>query len=143
MAYATICVEIKASLDIPRSVDAELRDSSLVSVYVDIMWLLAKCSKCSVFGHGDKVSPKNTLEARTSNPTKVWIPKVQKVTEEGKLRGMPEFRVEARKNEFDNVIEEDMMVVNFIKPLVNAKARSLKNICYFRLCHRKDKISLI
>ena len=136
-------MEIEASLDIPQSVDVELRDSCLVSVYVDIMWLPTKCSKCSIFGHRDKVSPKNTLEARTSNPTKVWIPKVQKVTEEGNSRGMPEFRVEVRKNESDNLIEKDMVVVNFIKPLVNAKSRSLKNICYFRLCHTKDKISLI
>ena len=125
LAYAKVCVEIEASLDIPGNFDVKLWDGSLVSVYVDIPWLPTKCSKCSIFGHGDKVYPKNTLEAETSNPTKVWIPKVQKVSEKGKLVGMSEFGVEARKNESDNVIEKDMVVVNSIKPLVNAKSWSL------------------
>ena len=36
LAYVKVCVEVEASLDIPRSIEVELRDGTFVSVSMDI-----------------------------------------------------------------------------------------------------------
>ena len=54
LAYARVCVEVEASMDIPKRIEVELRDGKSVTVNVEIPWMPAKCSKCEIFGHGDK-----------------------------------------------------------------------------------------
>ena len=54
LAYAKVCVEMEASMDIPSNIEVELQDCKLVIVHVKIPWMPTKCSKCGIFGHGDK-----------------------------------------------------------------------------------------
>ena len=58
-------------------------------VQVEIPWMLAKCSKCGIFGHRDKTCTQRPIGQAT---TKVWVPKDQKVTNEGKNNGGEEER---------------------------------------------------
>ena len=69
MAYAKICVEIEASLEIPRFIEVELRNGSIATITVDIPLLPQKCSHCCIFSHTDKSSPRKPTEV------KVWVPK--------------------------------------------------------------------
>ena len=44
VAYAKVCIEIEVGLDVPRSIKVELKDGSVVSVYVEVPCMPAKCS---------------------------------------------------------------------------------------------------
>ena len=70
LAFAKICVEMEAASTIPRFIDVKMRDGSYVSVSVDVPWFPHKCSKCSIFGHTDKVCTK-----KAEIPVKVWVAK--------------------------------------------------------------------
>ncbi|XP_022728830.1 uncharacterized protein LOC111284435 [Durio zibethinus] len=70
-AYAKICVEMRAALEVPRTIDVELRDGSLVSVKMEIPWMPQKCSHCCIFGHSYKTYPSKPMTVAT----KVWRPK--------------------------------------------------------------------
>ena len=72
LAYAKVCVEVEASMEIPSSIEVELRDGASISVRVEVPWIPAKCSRCGIFGHGEKVSPRKPVE-----PAKRWIPKAK------------------------------------------------------------------
>ena len=39
LAFAKVCVEVEAAIEIPRFIEVELRDGSLVQVQVDILWM--------------------------------------------------------------------------------------------------------
>ena len=54
LAYAKACVEIEATLEIPCSIEVELK--------YGIPWLPAKCSHCCIFGYRDKTCPKRPVE---------------------------------------------------------------------------------
>ena len=43
VAYAKVCIEIKAGLDVPRNIKEELRDGSVVLVNVEVPWMPAMC----------------------------------------------------------------------------------------------------
>ena len=81
LAFAKMCVQIEASMEVPRSIEVALKNGT-VHVNVVISWLPMKCSTCCVFGHGDKFCPQKT----ESVPVKVWMPK--KVEKEGKDAGV-------------------------------------------------------
>ena len=66
---AKVCIKIEVGLDVPRSIKVELRDGSMVSVYVEVPWMPAKCSQCGIYGHNDKGYPEKQIGP--SNPTKI------------------------------------------------------------------------
>ena len=57
LAYAKICVEIEASKNIPKRIEVELGNGSVISISVEVLWLPPKCSRCCIFGHVDKSCP--------------------------------------------------------------------------------------
>ena len=71
LAFAKICVEVEASKDIPRSIEVEMKEGSVVSVFVDVPWYPQRCLQCETYGHGDKFCPKK----KGVVPAKVWVPK--------------------------------------------------------------------
>ena len=75
LAFAKVCVEVEAAMEIPRFIEVELRDGSLVQVQVDILWMHIKCSQCKIFGHEDKICPRKVVK----EAVKAWVPK--KVTQ--------------------------------------------------------------
>ncbi|XVF45641.1 hypothetical protein PTKIN_Ptkin02bG0223100 [Pterospermum kingtungense] len=53
LAFARVCLEIKADQEIPNSIDLVLRNK-LVHVQVSVPWLPLHCSKCKIFGHANQ-----------------------------------------------------------------------------------------
>ena len=71
LAFARVCVEVDASVEVPRSIEVEMKNGHRVHVNVSIPWMPAKCSHCKIFGHSDKdCSSKPDIQ-----PRKVWMPK--------------------------------------------------------------------
>ena len=50
LAFAKVCVEVDAGMEIPRFLEVELRNGSIVQVQVDIPWMPIKCSQCKILG---------------------------------------------------------------------------------------------
>ncbi|XVE88838.1 hypothetical protein DITRI_Ditri19aG0100900 [Diplodiscus trichospermus] len=84
LAYAKLCVEVDVNVEIPRTINVQMKDGHLVTIFVEVPWHPQKCNMCSTFGHKNKVCPKQ------SNETKMWVPK-KKVDE----------TVEAKKESVD------------------------------------------
>ena len=89
LAFAKICVEIEASLEIPKIIELEMGNGSIVSAHVEVPWYPPKCSRCSIIGHIDKACPYKPVET----VAKVWKPKhamlmreVREDKDEGKNR---------------------------------------------------------
>ena len=57
LSYAKIYVEIEASKEIPKSIEVELGNGSVISISVEVLWLPPKCSRCCIFLHVDKSRP--------------------------------------------------------------------------------------
>ena len=72
LAFAKICVEVDASMEIPKFIEVKRRNGSMITIFVDVPWWPSKCSHCRIFGHVDRSCPKKANIAST----KVWIPKV-------------------------------------------------------------------
>ena len=71
LTYAKICVEIEASKNIPKSIEVELGNGSVISISVEVPWLPPKCSRCCIFRHVDKSCPCKPIAV----VAKVWKPK--------------------------------------------------------------------
>ena len=71
LAFAKVCVEIDAGMEIPRFLEVELRNGSTVHVQVDIPWIPIKCSHCKIFGHADKACSRKVMKEVAT----VWVPK--------------------------------------------------------------------
>ena len=69
LAYIKVYVDVTASMNIPCSIEVELRNGNSVTVNVEIPWMLVKCSQCRIFGHGDNFCPMKKLV------TQAWIQK--------------------------------------------------------------------
>ena len=116
---ARVCVEVEASMDIPKSIEVELRDGKSVTVHVEIPWMPAKCSKCEIFGHGDKTCAQRPIGQTTA---KIWVPKAQKViTEKRNTRGEEEERGPIEQQEKKKEVEKVVVA----KAVKIAKAGSL------------------
>ena len=86
LAFAKVCIEVDASTEIPKSIEAKMRNGFVISISMVIPWLPQKCSQCNIFGHLDK----NCLKKKSVPNTKVWIPKFHfKATKDG-LRNIVE-----------------------------------------------------
>ena len=48
LAFAKIYVEVEATLDIPRFIDIQMRDSSYVSISLEVPWYPHKFSNCFI-----------------------------------------------------------------------------------------------
>ena len=73
LAFAKICVEVDANVEIPRFIEVKMQNGSIIAIKMEVPWRLQKCSQCKIFGHMDK----NCL-VKVSNPmAKVWIPKTK------------------------------------------------------------------
>ncbi|KAJ8752286.1 hypothetical protein K2173_003922 [Erythroxylum novogranatense] len=85
LAYAKVCVEIDASIAVPKTIDVILRNGSMCSVWVEIPWLPLKCAQCKTFGHDEKGCSKKKTE------TQVWVPKVAEpvMAESGSSSSLP------------------------------------------------------
>ncbi|KAJ8759784.1 hypothetical protein K2173_009885 [Erythroxylum novogranatense] len=85
LAYAKVCVEIDASIAVPKTIDVILRNGSVCSVWVEIPWLPLKCAQCKTFGHDEKGCSKKKTE------TQVWVPKVAEpvMAESGSSSSLP------------------------------------------------------
>ena len=83
LAFAKVCVELEASMEVIRSIEVEVRNGKKIHVTVEYPWMPLKCSHCGIFGHGDKTCyPK--MEPISG---KVWVPKKvdkEEKTQEGK-----------------------------------------------------------
>ena len=79
LAFAKVCVEIDAAVEMPRSIKVEMKNGHRVSVSVTIPWMLVKCSHCQIFGHSDKDCSSKTVSAFM----KVWVPKKIEKEEKG------------------------------------------------------------
>ncbi|XP_022734764.1 uncharacterized protein LOC111288229 [Durio zibethinus] len=98
LAYAKICIEKKASMEVPKFIDVERRDGSIMSVSVEIPWMPQKCKHCCIFGHNDKTRTKTIkIEAM------VWVPKYKgnMAMQEAKMTEVDELQPDSaiRKNE--------------------------------------------
>ena len=69
LTFAKICIEIKATKDIPSAIEVRLQDGSIVSVSVEIPWRPLKCLHCVIFGHTEKAC------SQKPSMTKIWVPK--------------------------------------------------------------------
>ena len=78
LAFVRVCVEIDASMEVPRCIEVEMKYGSAIQVHVQIPWLPMKCTDCCIFGHCAKTCPRKALEQK-----KVWVPK--SVAPEGKI----------------------------------------------------------
>ena len=80
LAFAKVCVELEASMEVIRSIEVEVRNGKTVHVSVEYPWMPLKCSLCGIFGHGD-----NTCSRKIETVSrKVWVPK--KVDQEKKVQ---------------------------------------------------------
>ncbi|XVE55634.1 hypothetical protein DITRI_Ditri03aG0174400 [Diplodiscus trichospermus] len=68
LAFAKVCIEIEASKDIPQAINVELRNGTIVQIYVDVPWMPMKCSHCAIFGHGDKTCTKKPVMVKARVP---------------------------------------------------------------------------
>ena len=48
LAFVKICVEVEASMEIPHSIEVEMKDGSMISVIVDVPWYPQRCSHCFI-----------------------------------------------------------------------------------------------
>ena len=102
LAYAKVCVEVKATMDIPSTIKVELRNGKSMTVHVEVPWMPVKCSQCGIFGHGDKTCPRKHVGPSTA---KIWVPKAQIATEiergneAGKEDSREEEKMEAKQME--------------------------------------------
>ena len=69
VAYAKVRVEVEASMDIPWSIKVKLNDGTMISMMVEIPWLLVKCFHSGIFIIDDKGCPKK--QVGPSNHAKV------------------------------------------------------------------------
>ena len=77
LAFAKICVENEATMEISRSIEINMGNGSSVSVFVEVPWYLQKCYKCCIFGHLNKAYPSKPVIAtqEAKGIAKVWKPK--------------------------------------------------------------------
>lgn len=54
LAYARVCVEIDAAMEIPKFIDVEALDGNVTQIFVRIPWMPMKCSSCKIFVYSDK-----------------------------------------------------------------------------------------
>ena len=123
LAYAKVCVEVEATMDIPSTIKVELRNGKSVTVYVEVPWMPVKCSQCSIFGHGDKTCPRKPVGPSTA---KVWVQKAQTIVgiERGNFVEKKDSR-EAEKKEEEKVEVEQKKNDKEVKSQGSDKAGSL------------------
>ena len=71
LAFARVCVEMDAAVEVPKSIEVEMKNDHKVSVSVTIPWMPIKCSYCHIFGHNGKDCSNKPIVV----PAKVWKPK--------------------------------------------------------------------
>ena len=108
VAYAKVCIEVEACKEVPRNVEVVLKDGTVISVFVEVPWMPAKCSQCGIFGHNDKGCPSKKVD--TSIHTKVWVPKTQKnvTTKEDEEEGKEESVGEEKRQERRMILEKNV-----------------------------------
>ena len=103
LAFAKVCVEVEAAKDIPKIIEVERRNGSIIPVGVEIPWMPMKCSTCCIFGHCDKECPRKLVQATA----RVWVPKKidtneKVVNEEKKDKVTEDLMGKSVENEGDN-----------------------------------------
>ena len=77
LAFARVCIELDAAVEVPRHIEVVLRNGRTVMVNVTVPWMPLKCSVCNIFGH----SVKDCANKLVTVTTKVWVPKTVKEKE--------------------------------------------------------------
>ncbi|KAK8685730.1 hypothetical protein V6N13_124766 [Hibiscus sabdariffa] len=90
LAFAKVCVEVDADRILPRTLSVQLRDGSIASIGVFVLWMPCRCFHCKTFAHYDKMCPKQVnndvdvgdrkkLDPTVGNLKKhgetIWVPK--------------------------------------------------------------------
>ena len=66
LAYAKVCVEVEATMDILSTIEVEIRNEKSMTVHVEVLWMPVKCSQCGIFGHRDKTCPMKPVGPSTA-----------------------------------------------------------------------------
>ncbi|KAK8697355.1 hypothetical protein V6N13_113506 [Hibiscus sabdariffa] len=60
LEFTKVCVEVKAGVPIPQTIDIIFKDGSSITVKSYDPWLLSSCGNCKLYGHTEKTCVANT-----------------------------------------------------------------------------------
>ncbi|XVE48983.1 hypothetical protein DITRI_Ditri01bG0045400 [Diplodiscus trichospermus] len=71
LAYAKICVELDVNLEVPDSIEVQMKDGTLITIWVETPWYPLKRQVCNSFGHSSKYCAKKEIKKEMQK----WVPK--------------------------------------------------------------------
>ncbi|XVF82050.1 hypothetical protein PTKIN_Ptkin16aG0012100 [Pterospermum kingtungense] len=63
LEYARVCTKLDVGKEIPRFIEAIMKNGQIASIDVEIPWLPAKCDSCKVFGNSAKTCTKGKKDS--------------------------------------------------------------------------------